>query len=124
MLATSLVACSNTGEPTTTEGSGGNNVETNTSSEFPVTIEHAFGESTIADKPERVATIAWSNHEVPLALGITPVGFEKATWGDDNGDGVLPWVDEKLRELGGEEVELFDATDSLPFEPSPIPSPM
>lgn len=116
MLATSLVACSNTGEPTTTEGSGGNNVDTNTSSEFPVTIEHAFGESTIADKPERVATIAWSNHEVPLALGITPVGFEKATWGDDNGDGVLPWVDEKLRELGGEEVELFDATDSLPFE--------
>lgn len=24
---------------------------------------------------ERVATVAWANHEVPLALGIVPVGY-------------------------------------------------
>ncbi|NLZ58930.1 MAG: iron-siderophore ABC transporter substrate-binding protein [Corynebacterium sp.] len=115
-LATSLVACSDTDEPTSAESSSAADSSSNASSEFPVTIEHAFGETTIPDKPERVATVAWSNHEVPLALGVTPVGFEKATWGDDNGDGILPWVEEKLVELGGEEPALFDATDSLPFE--------
>ena len=33
---------------------------------FPVTIEHAFGETTIESRPERIATVAWANHEVPL----------------------------------------------------------
>lgn len=83
---------------------------------FPVTIEHAFGETTIEQAPERVATVAWSNHEVPLALGVVPVGMSKATWGDDDGDGILPWVEEKLAELGGEEPVLFDETDGIDFE--------
>ena len=39
---------------------------------FPVTIEHAYGETTIDAQPERVATVAWANHEVPLALGVGP----------------------------------------------------
>ena len=55
---------------------------------FPVAIEHAFGSTTIARKPERVATVAWANHEVPLALGIVPVGFAAANFGDDDGDGL------------------------------------
>lgn len=83
---------------------------------FPVTIKHAFGETTIEKKPERVATVAWSNHEVPLALGVVPVGFEKATWGDDDDNGIMPWVEEKLKELGGDQPVLFDATDSIPYE--------
>ena len=28
--------------------------------------------------------------------------MSKATWGDDDGDGVLPWVEDKLDELGAE----------------------
>lgn len=115
-LATSLAACSAQENSGDTGNTSTASEDSNASTEFPVTIEHAFGETTIENKPERVATIAWSNHEVPLALGITPVGFEKASWGDDDGDGILPWVDEKLKELGGEEPVLFDATDSLPFE--------
>lgn len=83
---------------------------------FPVTIEHAFGETTIEAQPERVATVAWMNHEVPLALGIVPVGMSKATWGDDDGDGVLPWVEEKLDELDAETPVLFDETDGIDFE--------
>ena len=42
---------------------------------FPITIEHAFGETVIPSKPERVATIAWANHDVALALDVVPVGF-------------------------------------------------
>ncbi|WP_019179275.1 iron-siderophore ABC transporter substrate-binding protein [Microbacterium yannicii] len=83
---------------------------------FPVTIEHAFGETTIESKPERVATVSWSNQEVPIALGIVPVGMAEVTWGDDDGDGVLPWVEEKLEELGGEAPVLFDETDGIDFE--------
>ena len=83
---------------------------------FPVTIEHAYGTTTIEAKPERVATVAWANHEVPLALGIVPVGMSKATWGDDDNDGVLPWVEDKLEELGAETPVLFDETDGIDFE--------
>ncbi|MCR2785793.1 MULTISPECIES: iron-siderophore ABC transporter substrate-binding protein [unclassified Microbacterium] len=83
---------------------------------FPVTIEHALGETTITEKPERVATVAWANHEVPLALGIVPVGMAKAAWGDDDGDGVLPWVQERLEELDAETPVLFDETDGIDFE--------
>ncbi|MBL3686945.1 iron-siderophore ABC transporter substrate-binding protein [Leucobacter zeae] len=82
---------------------------------FPITIEHALGTTTIEQKPERVATVAWANHEVPLALGIVPEGMSKATWGDDDGDGVLPWVEDRLEELGGKTPVLFDETDGIDF---------
>ncbi|KKB12643.1 ABC transporter substrate-binding protein [Devosia geojensis] len=83
---------------------------------YPLTIEHAFGTTVIAQKPERVATVAWANHEVPLALGVVPVGFARANFGDDDGDGLLPWVVEKLAELGADAPALFDEGDGIDFE--------
>lgn len=83
---------------------------------YPITIEHALGTTTIDEKPERVATVQWANHEVPLALGVVPVGMAAANFGDDDGDGLLPWVKEKLDELGGEAPVLFDETDGIDFE--------
>ncbi|MCK2026042.1 iron-siderophore ABC transporter substrate-binding protein [Microbacterium sp. SSW1-47] len=111
-LAVSLAACSSSA-PESTSSSGGNPASDDA---FPVTIEHAFGETTITEKPERVATVAWANHEVPLALGIVPVGMSKATWGDDDDNGILPWVEEKLDELGGDSPALFDETDGIDYE--------
>ena len=67
-----LAACGESSQDDTSGGGG--------SGDFPVTIEHAFGETTIESEPERVATVAWSNHEVPLALGIVPVGMSEAVW--------------------------------------------
>ncbi|GAA0238509.1 iron-siderophore ABC transporter substrate-binding protein [Marinomonas primoryensis] len=84
--------------------------------QFPITIEHAFGSSVIMQKPKRVATVAWANHEVPLALGIVPVGFAAATFGDDNGDGVLPWVADQLNTLNAKTPVLFDEGDGVDFE--------
>ena len=83
---------------------------------YPITIKHALGTTIITKKPERVATVAWANHEVPLALSVVPVGMSKATWGDDDNDGVLPWVEEKLEELGAKTPVLFDETDGIDFE--------
>lgn len=102
-----LAACSD-------EGAGPAAAATNTA--FPITIQHVYGTTTIAEKPTRIATVAWANHEVPLALGVVPVGMSKATWGDDDGDGVLPWVEAKLEDLEAETPVLFDETDGIDFE--------
>ncbi|MBP3977182.1 iron-siderophore ABC transporter substrate-binding protein [Microbacterium sp. BLY] len=111
-LAVTLSACSSSA-PESTATTGANPASDDA---FPVTIEHVYGETTIDEKPERVATVAWANHEVPLALGIVPVGMSKATWGDDDDNGILPWVEEKLDELGGEAPVLFDETDGIDYE--------
>jgi len=112
-LAVGLAGCASAADDSSDDSSAsaGSSGES-----FPVTIEHAFGETVIEAKPERVATVAWANHEVPLALGIVPVGMSKATWGDDDNDGILPWVEEKLDELGGEPPVLFDETDGIDYE--------
>jgi iron complex transport system substrate-binding protein len=96
-------------------GSGGSGGSSSTS-EFPITIEHALGTTTIEEQPERVATVNWANHEVPLALGVVPVGMAAANFGDDDGDGLLPWVSDELEELGAETPVLFDETDGIDFE--------
>ncbi|KXF75695.1 ABC transporter substrate-binding protein [Paramesorhizobium deserti] len=83
---------------------------------YPIVIKHALGTTIIPEKPKRVATVAWANHEVPLALGIVPVGFAAANFGDDDGDGLLPWVAERLAELGAEKPVLFDEGDGIDFE--------
>nr|WP_265500515.1 iron-siderophore ABC transporter substrate-binding protein [Paracoccus beibuensis] len=83
---------------------------------YPLVIEHAFGQTVLPERPERVATVAWANHEVPLALGIVPVGFAAAGFGDEDGDGLLPWVEARLDELGAEAPPLFDEGDGIDFE--------
>jgi iron complex transport system substrate-binding protein len=112
-VAATLAACSpgtpESASPTPSDGGA-------SSAAFPVTIEHAYGTTVIEAQPERVATVAWSNHEVPLMLGIVPVGFAAVTWGDDDGDGVLPWVEDALADLGAETPVLFDETAGIDFE--------
>jgi iron complex transport system substrate-binding protein len=113
VLALGLTACSTDAGSAGTDAAGSGNG----GSDFtPVTIEHALGTTTIDEKPERVATVNWANQEVPLALGVVPVGMARADFGDDDGDGILPWVSEKLDELGGEAPVLFDETDGVDFE--------
>ncbi|QXF80869.1 iron-siderophore ABC transporter substrate-binding protein [Rhodococcus pyridinivorans] len=109
-VALGLTACgSSDSSDTADSGSAG-------SGEYPITIEHALGTVTLDEKPERVATVNWANHEVPLALGVVPVGMAAANFGDDDGNGMLPWVEERLEELGAETPVLFDETDGIDFE--------
>ncbi|HEU9858567.1 TPA: iron-siderophore ABC transporter substrate-binding protein, partial [Streptococcus pneumoniae] len=92
--------------------------EENTSKEHApdkIVLDHAFGQTILDKKPERVATIAWGNHDVALALGIVPVGFSKANYGVSADKGVLPWTEEKIKELNGK-ANLFDDLDGLNFE--------
>lgn len=119
VAVTALTACSTGAELTDgadSANSPSSTTEAASESAFPVTIEHVYGSTTIEAEPQRVATVAWANHEVPLALGVVPVGMSKATWGDDDDDGVLPWVEDKLTELGAPTPVLFDETDGIDFE--------
>lgn len=123
LLIPVLAACS---DPATDNG-GNDNPETNIEVEvpqdtdtdgdkFPVTIKHAFGETTINSKPERITTIQWGNQDVVLALGVVPVGFSAANFGVEDGSGLLPWTRERLKELGEENPNIFQDTDGLDFE--------
>ncbi|AEQ53424.1 ABC transporter substrate-binding protein [Pelagibacterium halotolerans] len=69
--------------------------------EFPLTIEHAYGSTTIAAQPQRVLTWGWVAHDVVLDLGVVPVGLPKVSYGGD-ADGVSPWTREALDALGAE----------------------
>ncbi|WP_408898083.1 iron-siderophore ABC transporter substrate-binding protein [Nocardioides sp. R1-1] len=110
-LAAGLAACgTEDGDKADRASAGGSGAWT------PVTVEHAFGSTVIEEKPERVATIDFANQEVPLALGIVPVGMSEMTWGDDDGDGVQQWTEDRLEELGAETPVLFDESDGYDFE--------
>lgn len=112
-LLLALTACGGSDDK---DGSDAAKAGADSSSQFPVTIEHALGTTVIPAEPRRVATVNWANDEVPLALGIVPVGMAKANFGDDDGDGVLPWTEARLKELGAKTPVLFDETDGIDFE--------
>lgn len=111
-LAAVLAACSSEGS--SAPGSGGS--DGGTGGGGPTTIEHAFGTTEIPEQIDVVTTVAWANHEVPLALGVVPAGMAAANFGDDDSDGMLPWVEAKLEELGAEPPVLFDESDGIDFE--------
>lgn len=90
--------------------------ETQTGVVYPITIKHAFGETVIESKPEKVATISWGNQDVPLALGVVPVGISEANYGVTDGSGLLPWTAEGYKALGVDSPVLFSDTDGLDFE--------
>ncbi len=114
--ALTLGACAGSPAEENDPAAGGDGAANVDAAAFPVTITHAYGESTIEAKPERVATVGWGNQEVALALGVVPVVMESATWGDDDDNGVLPWVEDKLAELGAETPAMYDGTDGIDFE--------
>jgi iron complex transport system substrate-binding protein len=94
-VALSLTACSTGPASSTAAEATGQSA----SSAFPVTLKHAFGETTIAKQPQRVVTVSWVNDDVAIALGVVPVGVPKNEWGG-NGQGSTPWKDDALEKLG------------------------
>ncbi len=89
--AASLAACGSddgaAAEPSAS-GSGGG--------AFPVTVTTAFGDVEIAEEPERVVALGWSDAETALALGVQPVGA--SDWLGFGGEGVGPWAEGRYDE--------------------------
>src|SRR5687768_5691907 len=69
--------------PSSSSGSGG---------PFPVTVETAFGPVEVAEEPQRVVALGWSDAETALALGVQPVGA--SDWLGFGGEGVGPWAED------------------------------
>ncbi len=92
------------------------NRTTVTEAKYPITIKHAFGETVIKNKPERVATISWGNQDTPLALGVIPVGISKANYGVTDNSGLLPWTLAQFKKLGVNNPVLFDDIAGLNYE--------
>lgn len=83
---------------------------------YPLTIEHAFGETVIESKPERVATVGWENQDTPLALGVAPVGVSAANYGLVTENNLHPWTDEAFQSLGVDSPVVFNDVDGLDYE--------
>lgn len=78
---------------------------TDSSGAFPVTISHAFGDTTIDSEPSNVVTIGFNEQDFVLALGVKPV----ATRGNLSYDyRQRPWAQEAL---GGTEIPEVGATE-------------
>lgn len=102
-VAAALVfaGCAGTAE-TTPSGS-----DAAASGAFPVTFTHLYGETTLEQAPERVATWGWGATDAVLALGIMPVAIPS----DEYGGGatrITPWVQDAIDGLGGEAPVVLD----------------
>lgn len=100
-LALLSAACggTDTGEETAAPPAG-------TSEAFPVTVEHAYGETTVEDEPLRVVSVGFADQDPLLALGVVPVGIRD--WYGDQPSATWPWAQELL---GGAEPQVLSAAE-------------
>jgi iron complex transport system substrate-binding protein len=78
---------------------------------FPVTVEHAFGSTTVPAPPQRIVTAGYTEQDMVLALGATPVGVTE--WYGDQPHATWPWAQD---ELGGATPEVLENIDGPQFE--------
>src|ERR1700728_4758985 len=83
LVFTAPAACSSHKPPPASTGGGG-----------PLTITHAFGETTIPEPPKRVVSAGLTGQDDLLALGIVPIAL--TNWFGDQPFGVWPWAQSKL----------------------------
>jgi iron complex transport system substrate-binding protein len=75
-------------------------------SEFPITIEHKFGSTEIAEAPQRVVSLGYTDQDPMLAIGVVPIAVREF-FGEQPG-AVWPWAQERL---GGATPEVLN----MPF---------
>ncbi|WP_410789453.1 iron-siderophore ABC transporter substrate-binding protein [Kribbella sp. C-35] len=106
LATTTLAACGSDGDKQAESSAG------TASSGFPVTLKNTFGDTTITKKPERIVTLGWNAQDVVYALGETPVGMPKVTYGP-TADGTTAWDAGKFDKS---KTTLLDTGDKYPFE--------
>ncbi|PFG35063.1 ABC transporter substrate-binding protein [Sanguibacter antarcticus] len=122
-IASSLLALGALGACSTdTTASSDGSVAVGDTDAFPVTIEHAFGETVIDEAPTSVATVSWANQDAVIALGVVPVAMPFSTYGGDE-NGYLPWTLDALEALGDERPTLYSDTDGIPFDELELAGP-
>jgi iron complex transport system substrate-binding protein len=118
-LATSLAACGDSSDGSGASGAdaapAGDDTTAVDDGAFPVTIEHAFGETEITEKPTDVVTWGWGSADAAVALGVVPVAIPFEGYGGDE-DGVLPWIREALDDAGADVPTVLPQAEEPPFE--------
>ncbi|MHA6694175.1 iron-siderophore ABC transporter substrate-binding protein [Homoserinimonas sp. A520] len=94
------------GTEETPEGSASSGV-------FPVTMEHAFGDTEIESEPQRVVALGWGSADAAIAMGVIPVAMEAQAYGGDE-NGVQPWTAEALEDAGVETPVLIPSSNETP----------
>lgn len=116
LLLAPLTACS-TGSTDATATEGEPTATTSADADaFPVTIEHALGETTIESEPTRVVAVGYAEADYPLSLGVVPVGADKIEYaGNENASS--DWFDEALGEIeGADQPKRFSTADGVPVD--------
>jgi iron complex transport system substrate-binding protein len=80
-------------------------------SAFPVTVPHKYGETVVPEAPERVVSVGVSEQDILLQLGVVPVGVTE--WYGEQPDATWPWAHDLL---GGAHPEVLHTDDGLEFE--------
>lgn len=60
--------------------------------DFPVTVTHEFGDTTLARRPERIVSVGVHEQDFLYALGLAPVGVHE--WFGDYPYATWPWAEE------------------------------
>lgn len=72
---------------------------------FPVTIDHMFGSTEIPERPDRVLSLGYQDHDAIFALGVTPIALRY--WFGDESDVIFPWAED---EAGDADPEILNMT--------------
>ncbi len=110
LLSVSLVGCGEAGDD-------GEVAASNTAGRddiFPVTIEHAYGETTIDGPSQRIVTVGLTEQDALLALGVVPVGATE--WFGEHPGAIWEWAADELEALGAQPPEIVGDATAVNFE--------
>ena len=107
-----LTGCGSTAATATTN----TNAEASSEDFAPITIDHAFGQTVITERPERIVTLSWANQDPILALGVVPVGVSAANYGMMTDNRLHLWTDEAFKNLGEENPNVFNDETGWDYE--------
>ena len=100
-----LAACNSSATPSAGDQATGS------ATVFPVTVTHKYGDTVVPAAPQRVVVVGYTEQDILLALGITPVATTE--WYGKQPYAVWPWAQSKL---GDAKPEVLSTDDGLQLE--------